>query len=475
MDPNRSAAEIRELESRYRTLLEQIPAIVYVWSISGGLDHIAEDYVSPQIEEVLGYRAEEWIADPRLWIERLYPDDRDEVLDQTTRSAEAGEPFTLEYRMLARNGRVVWLHDVASVLERDERRRATRYQGVQLDITARKEAEHAQRRSFEQLSDLHRIQRRLVARIVAAQENERRRIADAIHDDTLRAMFGVQQRLSTMERDLRHTRRDGGSRLVSKDVAEVIRRLRRLAFDLHPPDLLSGELIDALRGYIERWSSEPGAIRYELEADIAPPPTQIGSLAYRIAQEALTNVRNHSTATRASVNISDNEGGVLVRISDNGIGFEVASVLSSAGEHFGLASMRERAEAVGGWCRIESSPAAGTLVEFWLPLTDVREPAGPASAVESDARATDPTVAREAAAEGWTTGHLVDLTPREIEIAELLARGHTNKEIAAILHVSIRTVEHHRTSVFRKAGVHSRAGLITWMREHHRGGAASDR
>jgi DNA-binding CsgD family transcriptional regulator len=270
-------------------------------------------------------------------------------------------------------------------------------------------------------------------------------------------------------------RKDGGSRLLSKDVAEVTRRLRRLAFDLHPPDLESGGLVEALRNYIEGWSSEPGVIGYEVETDIAPPPTQISSLVYRIAQEALTNVRNHSTATRASVNISDHDGGVLVRISDNGTGFDVASVRSSAGEHFGLASMRERAEAVGGWCRIESSPAAGTLVECWLPLTDVTEQDDPASAVESDARATDPMVAHEAASEGSTAGHLADLTPRELEIAELLALGHTNKEIGAILHVSIRTVEHHRTSVFRKAGVHSRAGLIRSMREHHRGGAASDR
>jgi DNA-binding CsgD family transcriptional regulator len=99
----------------------------------------------------------------------------------------------------------------------------------------------------------------------------------------------------------------------------------------------------------------------------------------------------------------------------------------------------------------------------------------PASAVRSHTRSTEPTVAGEAAPEGLMTDQLADLTPREIEIAELLALGHTNKEIAAILHVSIRTVEHHRTSVFRKAGVQSRAGLLRSMREHHRGGAASDR
>ncbi len=107
-------------------LVEQIPAIVYVWSVAGGLERMSEEYVSPQIEAMLGFAPHEWAENPRLWIERLHPDDRDEVLDETARSVEAGEPFKLEYRMIARNGRVVWLHDVASIVAHDDRGRAAR-------------------------------------------------------------------------------------------------------------------------------------------------------------------------------------------------------------------------------------------------------------------------------------------------------------------------------------------------------------
>ena len=175
-DTSGSLGDEHELEAKYRTLLEQIPAIVYIWGVEGGLDQMFEGYVSPQIEDVLGYRPDEWIANPRLWVERLHPGDRDEVLDETGRSVEAGEPFKLEYRMLARDDRVVWLHDVASVLARDRRGRGSRYQGVQLDITARKEAEHAQRRSHEQLRALTRERTELMERLVETQEEERRRI-----------------------------------------------------------------------------------------------------------------------------------------------------------------------------------------------------------------------------------------------------------------------------------------------------------
>jgi PAS domain-containing protein len=85
----------RDLESKYRTLLEQIPAIVYVWGIAGGFEQMAEEYVSPQIEEVLGFYPDDWVENPRLWMDRLHPDDREEVLDETTRSVDAGEPFML--------------------------------------------------------------------------------------------------------------------------------------------------------------------------------------------------------------------------------------------------------------------------------------------------------------------------------------------------------------------------------------------
>src|SRR5438477_12927816 len=122
------------------------------------------------------------MVNPRLWVDTLHPDDRDEVIGETTRSFEAGEPFKMEYRVLAKDGRVVWLHDVASVVSRDDRGRATRYQGVQLDITARKEAEHAQRRIFETLRQLHRQRRKLLTSLVSMEEEERRRIAEDIHD-----------------------------------------------------------------------------------------------------------------------------------------------------------------------------------------------------------------------------------------------------------------------------------------------------
>jgi PAS domain S-box-containing protein len=117
------------LEATFRALVEQIPAIVYVWAVRGGTDDIVDEYVSPQIEAILGFRPDEWTNDPSLWVRRLHEDDRKDVLAEASRSVDAGEPFRMEYRMVAKDGRVVWLSDRAAVLARDEAGRAVRYQG----------------------------------------------------------------------------------------------------------------------------------------------------------------------------------------------------------------------------------------------------------------------------------------------------------------------------------------------------------
>ncbi|HXF70990.1 MAG TPA: PAS domain-containing protein [Actinomycetota bacterium] len=140
--------ELRQAEQRYRTLVEQLPAVVYVWSVDP--DQPELNYTSPQIERLLGYTPEEWNApEDQLWIARLHPDDHDAVVEATRRSREHGDPFDLEFRYLARDGRVVWVHERAALIERRPDGRPRLFQGVMVDITARKEAEATARRAEE--------------------------------------------------------------------------------------------------------------------------------------------------------------------------------------------------------------------------------------------------------------------------------------------------------------------------------------
>jgi two-component system, sensor histidine kinase and response regulator len=127
-------------EHRYRTLVEGMPVVTYV----AGAPHEATAslrYVAPGIRELLGYSQDEWIADPDIWKKRLHPEDREAVAAEADRVHEKVGPFSMEYRMMAKDGRIVWVRDEAVVVERDRKGLWNVWQGVLMDITERKQAE----------------------------------------------------------------------------------------------------------------------------------------------------------------------------------------------------------------------------------------------------------------------------------------------------------------------------------------------
>jgi PAS domain S-box-containing protein len=130
-------AVLQALERKFfRELVERLPAVVYLWA--AGADGQCY-YVSPAIGSIFGYPVREWLADSRLWESRLHPEDRDWVMDQRLRSRENGEDLASEYRMLTRDGSVVWVREQA-VMIRDEEASPHHLQGLMYDITAEKQA-----------------------------------------------------------------------------------------------------------------------------------------------------------------------------------------------------------------------------------------------------------------------------------------------------------------------------------------------
>ncbi|HEU4355123.1 MAG TPA: PAS domain-containing protein [Actinomycetota bacterium] len=134
----RTEADLADAERKYRLLAEQIPAVTYTWGVGQAM---GEAYTSPRLEELLGYTVEEWHRDPDFWLDRLHPDDRRAVLAATIRSETTGEPFSMEYRYLHKDGHIVWVQDEAVLMTRGRDGSPSLLQGVMLDITARKEAE----------------------------------------------------------------------------------------------------------------------------------------------------------------------------------------------------------------------------------------------------------------------------------------------------------------------------------------------
>ena len=126
-----------EAELPYRSLVERVPAIVYI--DPAGPEPTSPTYVSPFIEQLLGYPPEVATGNPEWWAQALHPDDRERVLAEWKKSDDTGEPYAGEYRLMAADGRTVWIRDEA-VLQRDDEGNAVHWQGVMLDITDAKQA-----------------------------------------------------------------------------------------------------------------------------------------------------------------------------------------------------------------------------------------------------------------------------------------------------------------------------------------------
>lgn len=158
IERKRAEDEIRSAEIRYRTLVEQIPAIVYT---AGPEQYIGETYVSPQIEQ-LGFTQEEWIADPERWLKQVLPEDRERVLAEIEEAKGRRGSFQSEYRLFKRDGQTVWIHD-ETVHVLDENGKPVLLQGIMLDITERKVAEERIKRQLDQLKALRTIDMTITA------------------------------------------------------------------------------------------------------------------------------------------------------------------------------------------------------------------------------------------------------------------------------------------------------------------------
>ncbi len=143
-------ARIRRAERRYQTLVEQIPVVTFMVSFE---NRRSEIYVSPHVEKLLGYTAKEWIEDPILWYQRLHRGDRERWNREFSRTIALAEPFKGDYRFLAKDGRVVWIHGEVTVA-RDEDGKPSFLQGIGYEITELKLAEEVLRRSGEELDQL---------------------------------------------------------------------------------------------------------------------------------------------------------------------------------------------------------------------------------------------------------------------------------------------------------------------------------
>jgi len=291
-----------------------------------------------------------------FWMDHLHPDDRPRVLDIREQMHDGRlEGFSTEYRYLHPGGEQRWIHHLAGVARRDATGRLTVSYGVFRDITERMRAE-------VDLADLSR-------RLIRAQEEERAMIARELHDD-------VTQRLAVLAIDAgraEHAATDGKQadalRALREELARISEDVHSLAYQLHSSVLEELGLAEALRTACERLRRRSSVeVSLDLDPTLVDPGKDAGLCLFRVAQEALNNVARHSHAQTANVTLRQIDGGVLLAIRDDGVGFDTAGPRPPMS--LGLASMRERLRLVNGTLDIESEPGHGASIVAWTPARE---------------------------------------------------------------------------------------------------------
>jgi signal transduction histidine kinase len=224
---------------------------------------------------------------------------------------------------------------------------------------------------WEQLQEKEKVRAGLLQKVISAQEEERKRIARELHDETSQMLTSLAVGLKLLEGTPDQDRMRAHAAELRELAASTIRAVHTLAFELRPSVLDDLGLVAAVGRYCRSLSQRGLEVDFHVAGmdDIRLAP-ETETAVYRIIQEALTNVVRHSDATEASVVLERRTGSILAIVEDNGRGFNVSQLLDSSmrDRSLGLYGMHERAGLVGATLTIESTPGSGTSVFVETPI-----------------------------------------------------------------------------------------------------------
>jgi PAS domain S-box-containing protein len=266
------------------------------------------------------------------------------------------------------DGQVLHLESTASVIPTNPPRTLV----LVRDVSAAKVAEQTIRSLFHFLQDRDEDRTRLLRRSNAAIEQERNRIARDLHDGPVQGVSAATLSLEAALLMIKAGDADNGIQLLEKIRAELAGEadaLRRLMSGLRPPVLEERGLMPALREMLARFETDCGVVSIFEGGVRRSVPRDVETLAYRVVQEALSNVRHHAKASSVTVHVDTDTGQLRVEVEDDGVGFETNLTRDylRAGR-VGLASMRERVELASGTFNMRSTPGRGTAITALIPL-----------------------------------------------------------------------------------------------------------
>ena len=358
---NQTACQLVEAES----LLEQMceSAQVIMWRA----DPVTLEFtrVTKEAHEILGYWVERWFKETDFWRKHAHPEDWEVVRNSCAVAAGDGGKQQFDCRMIRADGRTRWFHVYVKKVTLPAGR--AELAGVMVDITDHKSVEQAARK--------------LSARVINAQEEERRRISRDLHDSIGQYLTGLKCTIGAV---IRNGDCSDDARKKLEECIETIRvcmdETHSISHMLHPPVLDLLGLAPALRTLADSFAQRSD-IRLELDLPDGNERLDAAreTALFRIAQECLTNVQRHAHSKVARLRLQYNPRDVLLEIEDQGVGADPALLerleTGKAGKGIGLLKMRERVNELKGTLTIHSN-GKGTTVHVQIPRNGTRSSIG---------------------------------------------------------------------------------------------------
>ncbi len=432
----------------YRNLVERLPAVLY----EGSFEESGVLYISPRVEQMIGYSLEEWLSTPNLWLKILHPDDRERVLAEGMSANEEGKPFSAQYRLISRGGREVWVHDEAVPVP-DEEGRPRSWRGVMLDITERKEAEEALKKSEERY--------RLVARATGeAIWNNDLLTGEQEWDGATEALFGYPPHRG-------QTAAWWEERIHPDDRGRVLSGLRALydgageawekRYRFRRADGSYAEVED--RGYVVRdEGGRPvrmvGSMRDVTERRRQEEELRRSEELFRLTFERAGVGMAHVAPDGRWLRINDKLCEIFSYTREEMLGLTYLDLTPAEDRDAGAERVRCLLEGKIGPYTVERRYIRKDGSRVWVNLS--------VSLVRKASGEPDFLVCVAEDITGRKLGELVpdSLTDREIEVLQLIARWQTNQEIACRLAYSTSTIKSYVQSILNKLGVKSRREAV---------------